>query len=49
MPELFETPGWGLVFASWALAAAVGLLSVVATALVSLRGRSKRRRSGGRY
>ncbi len=48
MGEWFAIPGWGLVFAAWALSGAVGALLVGAAALLAWRGRSKRRTEGGR-
>jgi ABC-type cobalt transport system substrate-binding protein len=40
--ELWETPAWGLAFAMWALAGAVGAGIVLLCALGAWRGRRKR-------
>lgn len=41
--ELTGIPGWGLVFAAWALAAGIGLVIIAVSALLAWRGRAKRR------
>lgn len=40
--ELFEIPGWGVVFAAWALAVFVGGLMVGLAAVLALRARAGR-------
>ncbi|GAB3234589.1 hypothetical protein GCM10027447_31880 [Glycomyces halotolerans] len=49
---LWEIPGWGLVFAAWAVVAAAGVGLCAVTALVAWSGRRKRRKvedaAGGR-
>lgn len=43
MPEWFEAPGWGLVFAAWTLALAVGLLIAVFLVCTDFKDRRARR------
>lgn len=45
--EWFAIPGWGLVFAAWALTGVVGVLVVAVAALSAWHGRRKRRTGGG--
>lgn len=40
----FEVPGWGLVFAAWTLAFAVGLLIAAFLVWVDFKNRRERRR-----
>ena len=47
MNDLWTTPGWGLAFAMWALAAAAGAAIVVLSAIGAVRGRAKRRAERG--
>ncbi|GAB3656219.1 hypothetical protein [Glycomyces tarimensis] len=47
MSELFAIPGWGVVFAAWALSAGVGVLVIAVATAMSLRGRAKRKGPSG--
>lgn len=42
MTELFEIPGWGVVFAAWALAAGAGGLVIGLAVVLALRARARR-------
>ncbi len=44
MGELWTVPGWGVAFAMWTIAAALGAVAVLLTTLVALRGRKRSRR-----
>lgn len=44
MGELWNVPGWGMAFAMWTIAAAVGAAAVLLATLTALRARKRSRR-----